>query len=183
MVSSKCIINGVDSMMNKKGFTLAEVIVSFSLISIILASMIATTMFYRDKLKEEEVISQLWDFKNTMTKTIYDDIITQGITRVENCVGITNCINLIDSNNTAHTLKIIEYNESTATNKRGAYLYYNNIKYMLPDSDLGTGYNRVCDFVGGIDIDIYEDRLYSVTINFLHKDMNKHYDISFIVTS
>lgn len=169
-------------MLNKKGFTIVEVIVSFSLISIILASMIATTMFYRDKVKQEEVVSQLWDFKNTVTKVIYDDIIENDLRRVDTCVGVPNCVKFSDINNTiSHTLKIVEYNEPTQTIKRGVYLYYDNIKYMLPDSDLGTGYDRICDFIGGINLDVYENKLFKVKLSYRHKDMNKHYDLLFIV--
>ena len=43
-------------MLNKKGFTVAEVVVSFSLVSVILVSLISTVTFYRDKMKEEEVL-------------------------------------------------------------------------------------------------------------------------------
>ena len=78
-------------------------------------------------------------------------------------------------------LKIVEYNETTQTNKRGTYLYYNGTKYMLPDSDLGTGYDRICDFVGGINLDVYENKLFKVKLSYRHKDMNKHYDLLFIV--
>ena len=169
-----------DFMLNKKGFTIAEVIVSFSLISIILASMIATTMFYRDKVKEEEVLSQLWDFKNTITKVIYDDIINKNLKKVDTCVGIPNCVKFSDAAGTfVYTLKIVEYNETTQAHKRGVYLSYNNVQYMLPDSDLGTGYDRICDFVGGINLDVYENKLYKVKLSYRHKDMNKHYDLLF----
>ena len=171
-----------DSMLNKKGFTIAEVIVSFGLMSIILASMIATTMYYRDKVKEEEVISQLWDFKTSITKIIYDDIIESELKKVDTCVGVPNCVRFSNADNSInHTLKIVEYNETTQTTKRGVYLYYNNVKYMLPDSDLGVGYDRICDFVGGINLDAYENRLYKVKLSYRHKDMNKHYDILFVV--
>lgn len=170
-------------MLNKKGFTIAEVIVSFSLISIILASMIATTIYYRDRLKEEEIVSQLWDFKNTITKVIYDDVIENSLKRVDSCIGIPNCVKLSNIDGTIeHTLKIVEYNESTSSHKRGVYLYYNNLKYMLPDSDLGTGYDRICDFIGGINLDVYMDKIFKVKLSFRHKDMNKHYDVLIVVS-
>lgn len=169
-------------MLNKKGFTIAEVMVSFSLIAVILASVVASTMYYRDKLKQEEVKSQLIDFKNNITKIVYDDIINNKITKVESCIGASNCINFVDNKNNSYTLKIIEYNEATATTKRGVYLSYNGIKYMLPDSDLGTGYDRICDFVGGINIEEYESELYKVKMAFRHKDMDLHYDLLFVIS-
>lgn len=172
--------------MNKKGFTIAEVIVSFSLVSIILASMVGSTIYYRDKVKEEEVITQLIDFKNTITATIYDDILANNdrkIISVARCVGRSNCINFV-TNEGAHKLEI-EYNPINQT--RGAYLSYDDKLYMLPDSDLGTDDDRVCDFVGGFDVDYYQDienhlNLYTVKVSFKHKDLNKQYTIAVTLT-
>ena len=174
-----------DGMLNKKGFTIAEVIVSFSLISILLASLISATMFYRDKVKDEEVKSQLWDFKNTITKNIYDDIMSNNIVRAESCIGSTNsCVNLIDSDDNYYPLRIEEYNEE---NRKGVYLTYNGIKYLLPDSDLGIGgehsdSDRICDFVGGFDVSTYNNKIYKVKASFRHKDMNVHYDILIVIS-
>ena len=174
-------------MLNKKGFTIAEVIVSFSLVSVILASMIGSTIYYRDKVKEEEVITQLIDFKNTITSTIYDDILVHSdrkISSIERCIGTSNCVNFVDKGDIAHTLRIV-YNPTGE--KRGAYLSYDNSLYMLPDSDLGTNENMVCDFVGGFDIEHYEDadrelNLYTVKTSFKHKDLNKQYSIMVTLT-
>ncbi len=177
-----------DVMLNKKGFTIIEVIVSFSLISLLLASLISATMFYRDKVKDEEVNSQLWDFKNTITKLVYDDIIAKGITRAESCIGAGDgsgagagtCINLIDKNDVSHVLKIVEY-ETDGVNKKGVYLSYDDVKYRLPDSDLGSGNERICDFVGGFTVETYDNKIYKVKISFRHKDLNKHYDLLFVI--
>ena len=54
--------------MNKKGFTTIELIVSFIMVVIILASLVGFTVNYRDRVKQEEVKSQLYDFKNSITK-------------------------------------------------------------------------------------------------------------------
>ena len=171
-------------MLNKKGFTIAEVLVSFSLISIILASIISSTLFYRDRLKQEEVITALNDFKNSVMKNVYDDIIYNRVKRVENCIGIKNCVNFIDSNNKSYPLNIEESND-------GVYLHYGNMDYFLPDSDLKNEFKkedgtqvieRVCDFIGGLEIESYNDNLYKVKISFLHKDINLQYDLLFVVS-
>ena len=168
--------------LNNKGFTIAEVLVSFSMITIILASMVSATIFYRDKLKDEEVISQLYDFKNTVTKVIYDDITRGEIVRLERCVNTPNCINFIDTNGDSRVLQIIEVNRTTSTNKRGVYLSYRGIQYMLPDSDLGGGYDRVCDFVGGFELKEYENKLYKVKTTFRHSNLDLQLDLSFVIT-
>ena len=168
--------------LNNKGFTIAEVLVSFSLITVILASMVSATIFYRDKLKNEEVVSQLYDFKNTITKVIYDDITRGEIVRLERCISTANCINFVDRAGNSRTLKVIEVDRTTSTKKRGVYLYYNGLEYLLPDSDLGTGYDRVCDFVGGFELYEYQSKLYKVKTAFKHKGLDLQMDLLFIIT-
>ena len=177
-------------MLNKKGFTIAEVVVSFSLIAVILTSIISTTMYYRDVMKGEEVVSQLMDFKNNITKIVYDDIINKKVVSADTCLGTPNCVNLVDKDNVSHVRKIIEYDENTSTNKRGVYLYYDGIKYMLPDSDLiSSKYTvgneeqiiRVCDFVGGIELSSYDGSIFKIKTSFRHKDMDVQYDLLFVI--
>ena len=169
-------------MLNKKGFTIAEVLVSFSLIAVILISVVSATIFYRDRLKQEEVINQLNDFKNTITKAVYDDIIDNSVQKVEKCVGMADCVNFIDNNNKSHILRIEEL-PTSGSDTRGVYVYYNGVKYLLPDSDLGTGGNRICDFVGGIQLDEYNNgELYMVKASFRHKDADLRYDLLFVVS-
>ena len=171
--------------LNNKGFTIAEVLVSFSMITIILASIISATIHYRDQLKREEVISQLLEFKNNITKIIYDDIVLGDVVSVDRCIGTANCVNFFESNGKVHTLKIVDIETSTSTNKRGAYLYYDDIRYMLPDSDLGTGEDRVCDFISGFEVAEYPEhsgRLFKVKATFKHKDLDMQQELLFIVS-
>ena len=169
-------------MLNKKGFTIAEVLVSFSLISMILLSIIGSTVFYRDKLKEEEVKSQLIDFKNTITKVVYDDILSGRAVRAETCIGISNCIRLIGNDESVHVLRINEVLETTGNKVRGVYLSYDGIDYMLPDSDLSEVDDngiivRTCDFINGITFKFDDDKLFTIKISYEHKDYNLRYDI------
>ena len=183
MIELNCKIG--DVMLNKKGFTIAEVIVSFVLISIILASLIGAMMYYRDKVKNEEVKSQLWDFKNTVTKALYDDVISKNIVRVENCVSgpeqnnTVSCVNLIDRENRVYNFKI---EEVASGSNAGVYVLYNGIKYKLPDSDLGTGNDRICDFVSGIDVNIYDNKIYKIKASFRHKGLDITHDILVVIS-
>ena len=167
-------------MLNKKGFTIAEVLVSFTLITVILLSIIGSTVFYRDKLKAEEVKSQLIDFKNGITKIIYDDIIKDKARKVETCLGEANCVNIVNGDGSIHNLRIYEVPVTSSGEKRGSYLMYDGVKYFLPDSDLagldGDNTVRVCDFTNGIRFSFYND-MYTIKISFSHKDFDIHKDI------
>ena len=166
-------------MLNNKGFTIAEVIVSFTLVTMILLAIIGSTVFYRDKLKVEEVKSQLVDFKNNITKEIYDDVINNKIVSIDSCLDALNCYNLTDESGVVHTLKIHEI-----YGKNGMFLSYNGNDYLLPDSDLSGEDDdgnviRTCDFTNGIGLAV-DNNLYTIKISYSHRD----YDVqnSIIVT-
>ena len=159
--------------MNKKGFTLAEVVVSFSILSIVLASVIVFTITYRDKVKEEEIRTQLIDFKNTVTKIVYDDIISGKLEKIEICEGQAQCVNFVESDGTEHLLKTEEV--STGTDK-GLYIVYNGMRYLLPDSDLNRLANPMCWFNNDFDLKNY-DNIYRLKISFEHVGLNEQYEI------
>ncbi len=164
--------------LNNKGFTIAELLVSFSLITIILASLISATIYFRDRLKQEEVITQLKDFKNSVMTRINDDIVAGEITSANRCIGTPNCINFVGPHGTK-VLKIEDIN--TATDK-GVYLNYGGLRYFLPDSDLGGASNRVCDFIGGFELQKSDGYpLYKVKTSFKHKDFDLQYDLLIVV--
>ena len=168
--------------LNNKGFTIAEVLVSFSLITVILASLISSTLYFRDRLKKEEVISQLVDFRNTIVKTINDDIVKGEISSVERCIGEANCLNLVTTAGQRRVLKIEEADTSDTLYK-GAYLNYNGTKYFLPDSDLGESGDRVCDFIGGFQLEKSANYpAYRVKTSIQHRDFDLKYDIIIVVS-
>ena len=53
---------------------------------------------------------------------------------------------------------------------------------MLPDSDLGTGEDRICDFIGGFEVEEYQNRIFKVKTSFKHKDLNLQYDLLYVIT-
>lgn len=167
-------------MLNNKGFTIAEVLVSFTLITAILLSIIGSTVFYRDKLKMEVVKSQLVDFKNTITKVVYDDIIAGKVVRAEPCIGERNCLNLYGKDNSPHKFIVTE-EFSTTGGRRGVYVNYDGNEYMLPDSDLAEmdengNVIRICNITSGIRFSYYGS-LYTIKLNFEHRDYDLKYDI------
>ena len=159
--------------MDKKGFTLVEVVVSFSILSVLLVSVITFTITYRDKIREEETRTQLIDFKNTIMKVVYDDIIMGKYKGIEQCVDVAQCVNFIDNENALHPLKVVEV--STGTDK-GLYLEYDEIKYLLPDSDLNKIASPMCWFNSDFQISNY-DNLYTLKMTFKHEGFDEQYEI------
>ncbi len=175
--------------MNKKGFTTVELVVSFVLVVIILITLVGFTVNYRDKVKIEQIKSKLIDFKNTVTKAVYDDITEYNIQKIEYCVGDINCVNFVDSSNNFHTLKIFyeckNNIETCLTKDYRTYLSYDNIKYELPDSDInkyavadGKIYvnEKACDF-DLFELSNYSNSIYSLKIVFSHYMFDDNYEI------
>ena len=174
--------------MNKKGFTTIELIVSFIMVVVILTSLIGFTTAYRGKVNDEEVKSQLFDFKNTILKVVYDDIMRYSVVRISECVGEDNCVNFISQDGSVRPLKV-EVSENGSV-----YVNYNNTKYLLPDSNLNkvyeetytdnngnTQYTRsVTDAACNITdfkYTNYQNRIFTVKMTFKHYLIDEEYDI------
>lgn len=74
--------------MNKKGFTLIEVLVSFTLVSVIAIFLFQIIYIVRDIYKEKSVKSELYIESYNLSNTINRDIITNDdLTKVEKTSG------------------------------------------------------------------------------------------------
>ena len=76
--------------MNNKGFTTVEVIVSFALVVIIMASMTTMLVAYRDSINVEEIKTKMTEFKNSFTYMVYTDVVSFKIDSIQPVVGIKN---------------------------------------------------------------------------------------------
>ena len=179
--------------MDKKGFTTIELIVSFVMVVIMLSSLVGFTIAYRDNVKTEELKSELIDFKNTITKTVYDDIIDLNFISMSPCVGQDNCVVMMDENGLSHILKIenscsnISCDSTPCTiSDCGVYLVYNETKYLLPDSDLNTYYKESTEddirvsksFSNLFDFNLKsENSIYNLKITFKHFELDNAIEI------
>ena len=108
--------------MNKKGFTTIELIVSFTLVSIMIVALMSIVLNYRNRIMREDTKSQIVDFKNQITKIIYDDIINGKYQKILSCEE-KKCAKFVDGENNIYELRI-----------DNNYLIYNDIKYQIPDA-------------------------------------------------
>jgi len=172
---------------NNKGFTTVEIVVSFALVVIILASMTAMVVNYRDKVTDEEVKTQLVDFKDTITKVVYDDIVDGMYTKISECSAsectgeCKMCIKFSGTEN--NKLEIIETNGAGSIAK-GIYFQYKGIKYFLPDSDLN---NYGVEYMITVNNPVFssdeENKIYGVKIPIFHDGMDENYVIQLLVNN
>ena len=174
--------------MNNKGFTTIEVVLSFAMVVIILASMTGMVVNYRDRVSEEEIRTQMVDFKNTVTKVVYDDIVRGDYKRIEYCVDDPLCVNFVTSLNESFSLRVIINREDTLTTRKGIYVQYKDTNYMIPDSDLNEYAINVSDdnyLVNVNDFILEKDDnygFYRVKIPIMHIGLEENYTINLMVS-
>lgn len=165
--------------MNKKGFTVVEVVISFSILAVVLVSLFGFVVTYRDNIRNEEIRTELIDFKNTITKTIYDEIIRGNYVKIDYCIGKENCVIFTDISNRSHVLEMYEVETTNNELKRGLYIKYDGMNYFLPDSDLKDKNGYMCSF----DSFLVEssNNIYSLRIPFKHVGLDEKYEISVVI--
>ena len=65
--------------LNKKGLTTIELLISFVLLAIIVASAYGTVESYKNKESIEEYKNNIYTYKNLLTREIQGDLIKKGL--------------------------------------------------------------------------------------------------------
>lgn len=65
--------------MNNKGFTTVEVLVCFVVVSVVMMSLFSTISAFNEKKIQETYRSKVYEFKNSLTNTIQQDLIKRGL--------------------------------------------------------------------------------------------------------
>ena len=186
--------------MNKKGFTTIELIVSFIMVVVILTSLIGFTTAYRGRVSTEEVKTQLIDYKNTILKVVYDDIVRYSVIRMAPCVGEDNCVNFIGQDgNIQSTLKTITVVNNNNPKENGVYINYKGVDYKLPDSNLNKTYveiehdnngNEVYQYnvtdsacnITNFKYTNYENRIFTLKMTIKHYLIDEEFNILITIT-
>lgn len=155
--------------MNKKAFTTIEMILTILLVVVIMATITSVTLVYRDKSEYEESVTEIENYKNTLTKIIYDDILDE-TNPVTSIIENGNTYTLVRATNPI-TLEIIN---DPSNNKIG--IKYDSVNYLVPGCDKG-----LVSFEG---VDLTNtDNIYNMNINFSSQKYEKILTIHFIVSN
>lgn len=98
-------------MPKKNGFTLVELVLSVTLLSIVLIFMMTALVELKDKESENGADAKLLVNQAIIAKTINGEIITNGLDTVSACASL-NCFNLTFSNGVTKTLKLMSDNQT-----------------------------------------------------------------------
>ena len=158
--------------MNNKAFTTVELILTMAHVIVIIATITSVTLVYRDRLDYEEEISLAKNYKNTVTKIIYDDI--------------------LDQTNKVTSLETIEENKKYALVKKDNTKVNLEILNDIPNKQIGIMYDDVKYIVPGVDRDLIEfqsvevitkSNYTAVNIYFLSKKYKDPLTIHFIISN
>ena len=167
--------------MNKKGFTLVELILTMAVVMIIMATITSVTYTYREQSSYENIITEVTTYKNNVTKIIYDDILD--IRKTGESKG--KVIKIEKENNYKYTLTTDKNNKNNLeiidnTNKVGIkYGPINEeIEYIIPGSN-----NNLISFDSAVlEPSGTESNIYKLDIYFNHKNLDDKIKIHLIVS-
>lgn len=151
--------------MNNKGVTVVEILVSFVLISVIVVGMMNVVYLYRGKISTSNYKKQLITYKNTLTKDIYDDILTKKVKSVEEVKELNGRgIKFTFSDNST---KILEISDTSKVD--GIKNKY--IAYGRNDSEGGQIYKIYEEFPAEVtDLEKYESLKFTTNSIILTED-------------
>ena len=139
-------------MKNNKGFTLVEVVVSFSLIMIVMVYLIKTVVVVSSEETDLVIEQQYSVYQSTLLEKIYSDIsVAADITVSSNGNTIT-----ITSKEWVPNNKTISFDNNSIT--------YDNTIYELPDN---------CEFKSTKYSIVQQENYYIIKINIKVNDKNK----------
>ena len=179
--------------LNQKGLTTIEVLICFVLVVVITVSMYGTISSFNARRLLEKDKEEITTYKNTLTKTIQDDLIKIGLTHANHTrqtegAKVIYTVNCDLRDGTKRTLKI--YQQMGRASHHAADDYFlieygtaeDLIKYPLPK--LGTSKvkeHTVQDFgINNVLINIKDDSVLSIYIGFYHPELTTRYAISII---
>lgn len=196
--------------LNNKGISIVEVLVTFSIIMVIVISMLSIVMNYRSKVNITYEKLELDTFKNTLTKDIQDDILEYGIKEINTAgecnsrTDLSRCINIVFKDDTERIFGVSKINKDNKQNEYDSvlnkYLYYDDLKYPIKE-DLPNIVNIpetrsveefqttqiISDSILSVDSIILEDskvvNIYKIDIYISHIDFEEDFGIHIVATT
>ncbi len=154
--------------MNNKGFTTIELILTIGLAAVIMLTITNVTYTYRDRSIYEETLTEVTNYKNNLTKIIYDDILN-GANRLVGIVKVNDMeYDLYTSNSTYNILKIINEENNVG-------IEYAGIRYIIPGSEDGLVTFETSSYYNN-------DNIYRLDIVFRHRNLEELIKIHFVIS-
>lgn len=176
-------------MKNNRGFSVIELILSFSFVMILALGMFSIVTNYREKQRYASLVKDMTGYRTRITLAIQNDIIDNVLERAEYCstaLGTnTDCVALYFKNGTAKKLEILSANykdedDNTYTSK---YISYDGIIYETSEPQFTTIKPEFMleQTVGnGLHTQIPSLTIYKINIPVYHEDLDDNYGLRII---
>ena len=170
---------------NKKGFTVIELILSFSFVMIISLGMFSILTSYRESQLMISLDSDMKSFQNNITTVIQNDITDDVLEKAEYCSGPMgnnpDCVVLYFKNGAAKKLEIktAQYTDEDGNDFEGKYISYDGIIYEPKEQQF---VNFKPDFIlewTPIDTNL---TIYKFNIPVFHEDLDGNYGLKITAT-
>jgi len=165
--------------MNKKGFTTIELILTMGIVVVIMATITSVTYTYRDRSNYEELQTDAINYKNHVTKIIYDDILDVRSNELDSKGKVVrinqsgDVFQFITSSGTIYNLSIIDSQDKVGI-KYG--LPGSEVEYIIPDSSYVT-FNTI-----NLNTTDPDANFYRLDISFKHKNLKDDIELHFIAS-
>lgn len=106
-------------MKNNKGFSMIELIVSFSITTVIVVMLLQIVLVLKDVYTKSSIKTSILNKQNIIVNLIYTDILEYGLESVSTCTNSDNCVKFEFANGNEKELsynnenKIISYGDYT----------------------------------------------------------------------
>ena len=179
--------------LNNKGFTLIEVLVSFTLVTIILLNLFSVVMAYRDRSSLTSLREDYNTFKYLVTKDVHNDILKKKLTSITqlpatSCASATSiCFQFNFKDGTTKNLFVS--NVQTDAGVRNKYLQYGDQKYrirddipdIIPAGKSATDYQNIEIAVDNLKQTTSGGRtIYTVKIHLYHHELDEDFGLNLV---
>ncbi len=178
--------------LDKKGFTVIELILSFIFVMFLAIGMFSLVNSYREREETETIRSELLTLRNTITSDIYKDTTTRKVKKMNYCLDgsnqvIDNCIEIYFMDDTMKQLKVVH--EQVKIDDDGhyfdfdsIYFTYGGVKYENPDPVFTT---MVSDYMLTYTTDqahLEYGVIYKINLRIKHQDLSNEFVIDVVTT-
>ncbi|MBQ7136740.1 MAG: type II secretion system protein [Bacilli bacterium] len=178
--------------LDKKGFTVIELILSFVLVMFLSMGMFTLVTNYKNREQKESVKRELLALENALVQDIYQDTIERKVDNIKNCTDasgqiVKQCIDIKFLDGTEKQLKV-EQTDIEVTEEGTKFEYttftilYGGVKYNNPDPKFTK---IVSDYI--LTSSIPDDNLeygviYHIKIRIKNQDIKEEYVVDVVTT-
>lgn len=177
-------------ILNNKGFTVAELIVTFVLVMSISIGLFKIVDSYRQRQQKESAIKEIDSFRNEILKAVYDDINEYGVKLIKgiDSIGESKCEGY--NQGVLIEFKPSENSESNekefCVGKEG--IKYGGVLYKKPSSFITFTNNIIYLDSGEMTFSYYsppndKKRIFSINVEIKHSELKNPIKLNIVATS